>query len=258
MSPRLARPIRVVCGISTLVLLLLPACPAAAVPVTVTRIAPFDAAAVDVTPPPAACILGTQGTATHFRYFSSSVMLGYFALILRPGNDCPHCALGFRPTAFHMILRVQEACTSEFQFLTVAGASVGECPVPVNAFSLPDPSCAAGEAGMPSMVDFPEAGVYDVRIEVGCACADIRYNHAFVVVPLGGCGAGYQELGHTAAPTFCTNYLAVSNQTDPEWYGPPLFDPPGDQFFYVEADCCEPPVPAQERSWGAWKERYGD
>ena len=106
-------------------------------------------------------------------------------------------------------------------------------------------------------VEVIEPGFYDIGVPIECGCAVNAYPY---FVSLSSAGAPTFLLD--AACTSCANWWVEEHTVGYPWRE--ACDPfdfgdgqPGDILYYVEASCCEQPIPQRRSSWGALKSIFG-
>jgi hypothetical protein len=168
-----------------------------------------------------------------------------YKLAFDPMATCSVCPIGFKVNKVHAYLQVTAATTIVLS-------------VDVEEVVYPTPGCTAPGAQVCAsvlyQVNLPSAGMYNVGIPITCGCLTTARKYMLSV--------HFQS--HTRVPALITD--AGPGELCFNWndYGPGWYDMveeygeswPGQLKFFADAECCEPPVPVEGRSWGAIKELY--
>jgi hypothetical protein len=166
-----------------------------------------------------------------------------------PASCPPPNWWGFKVTKIHIILMVAEPCT-----LTMA-VDIEEAAYS-GGLDCPEPSVPACGTNL-LQVALTSAGAWDIGLPVDCECLGLhrKYLIGFYVESYSNAGGSVPSLAADAGPTAtCANYNNYGTgwfdlkSTYPSW--------PGNLIFFAEADCCELPVPTEEKSWGHIKKLY--
>jgi len=174
-----------------------------------------------------------------------------YKVAVDPTEQCLTCPLGFKVTDIHIALQVNQPCsivlsTDLEDALFPDGA---DCPEPgvVDCFS------------QSFQVDLPGAGLFDVSIPIDCPCAYKEYTYFIgVFIESYSCqdGSFIPELVTNNTPHACANYNNFGEgwvdlvSEFPTW--------PGDVLIWANSECCDQPVGAESKSWGAIKGLYRD
>lgn len=182
-------------------------------------------------------------------WFVSDFMLPAeeYKLVFRPWSTCDTCSIGIMVTSIHVLLQSDEACQ-----ITMS--------LDVDETVLYGPGCRGPgiewcNAG-PVTISLPDSGLWDISFPSPCPCLKRwqYYALSFTVYEF-DCATGTRPgLVTDGSPTLCTNwnnYGAGWVDIFEEW---PTW--PGNLLFYADAVCCSPPVPVEQRTWGAIKAMY--
>lgn len=164
-----------------------------------------------------------------------------------PALSCTVCSIGFQVTQIHWVLQSDGPCEIDME-VGLFGADVSD-----PACAVPGPLACISNA---FTVTLPAAGLWDIALPLDCACADPNYLYSLGVnVYEYRCDTGTNPAIITDVfPTSCTSWND---------YGFGLVDLvgdvgfPGNLIMWADAVCCEPPVGADESSWGKVKGLYG-
>jgi len=167
-----------------------------------------------------------------------------YKLAFDPMATCSVCPFGFKVNKVHAYLQVTAATTIVLS-------------VDVEEVVYPTPGCTApGQVVCASVlyqVNLPSAGMYNIGIPITCGCLTMARKYMLSV--------HFQS--HTRVPALITDagpgVLCFNwNNYGPGWYDLVVEYPdwPGQLKFFADAECCEPPVPVDGKSWGAIKELY--
>jgi hypothetical protein len=171
-----------------------------------------------------------------------------YKLVFDP-TTCTACPLGLRVTGVHILLQVSEPTTL---FMI---ADVEEAIYPGQPWcAVPGPEWCVSPR---YTVDLPFAGLWDVGLPIFCDCLPpigkyllsihfAGYDSASGSVPDLITDAGY--------PFYCTNW----NNFGLGWNDLVVNYYPwrGNLNIYADVECCSPPVPVEENSWGKVKALY--
>ncbi len=228
---------------SVILLTLLAAC-AVAGPV-ITPVKPSATVTpIDPTRVPSGCIVGNDGMSEWIVDFVAPPQK--YALIFDVDeNTCRECPLGFRILTLHVVLQTDGPCEFSMDaiLMTVQGAP-GACYTPAAAY------CGSQSY----VVAIPDAGLWDVGLQVACACADSDYPFALKVDFESACAeGGVPMLVTDGAPTACRNYVLGAGGWEDLVQ---VHQFPGNLLFWGEAECCSSPVGQETGSWGGVKAIY--
>ncbi len=168
-----------------------------------------------------------------------------YKLVFDPRATCSVCPIGFLVNTVHVALQTAGACT------IVMEVNVEEASYPVGA-DCPVPGPVLCSSGLYT-VNLPGAGLYDIGLPIQCSCytMDRIYLLSFYIES----STCAPDLIVDAGPaTLCTNW----NNYGSGWYDLVAQFPtwPGQLLFWADAECCTPPVPVDEKTWGAIKALY--
>jgi hypothetical protein len=201
-----------------------------------------------------ACVVGN----THPPYWAIGDFLlppENYKLSFNPlQGDCPASCppptwWGFKTTTIHIILQVAEPCT-----LTLA-VDIEEATYS-GGLDCPEPSIPACGTNLLQVV-LTSSGMWDIGLPIDCDCLSLhrKYLIGFYIDSYSNAGGTVPSLVTDAGPaTLCTNYNNYGSgwmdltSAYPSW--------PGNLVFFAEAECCELPVPTEEKSWGFIKKLY--
>lgn len=171
-----------------------------------------------------------------------------YKLAFDPRDACSVCPTGFLVNTVNVALQVAEACTliMEVNVEEAAYSTSPDCPEPGEVL------CSSGFY----TVTLPGAGLYYIGmpIECGCFTMDRIYLLSFYIESYYG---ATPDLITDAGPaTLCTNW----NNYGTGWYDLLAANPtwPGNLTVWADAACCSPPVPVDQKTWGAIKALYED
>lgn len=156
---------------------------------------------------------------------------------------------GFKVITIHIILQVAESCT-----VTVA-ADIEEA-IYSGGLDCPEPSVpACGTNTQQILLGSP--GVWDISLPVNCDCLGLnkKYFIGLYIESYSNAGGTVPNLVVDVGPaTTCANY----NNYGTGWSDLKTLYPnwPGNLVFFADAECCELPVPTEQKSWGSIKKLY--
>jgi hypothetical protein len=208
-----------------------------AIPIMVGPAGPAQACQVGNLNPPAVAIQGFILPPEEYK------------LTFDPRATCSVCPVGFDVHAVHIMLQTAGPCD------IVMAVDVEEAAYP-NSPTCPEPGALMCASGLFN-VSLPAAGLYDISLPITCDCLtmDALYLLSFYVETV-SCTPVPDLVTDAGPASLCTNW----NNFGPGWYDLLAQYPtwPGDLIFFADADCCTPPVPVEESTWGAIKEKYND
>jgi len=167
-----------------------------------------------------------------------------YKLAFDPMTTCTVCPVGFKVTKVHAYLQFAAACQVVLSVDVEDAVYQGpDCPAP-------GPVVCASPL---YTVTIPAAGMYDIAIPITCDCVPIGRDYLLSV----------HFESHTRVPALITDagpaVLCLNwNDYGTGWYDIFAAFPtwPGQLKFFADAECCTPPVPADEKTWGAVKDLY--
>ena len=170
-----------------------------------------------------------------------------YKLTFDPKATCSVCPIGFDVHAVHIMLQTAGPCD------LVMSVDVEEASYP-NDPTCPEPGDLMCASGLFS-VNLPVAGLYDISLPIDCDCLtmDGLYLLSFYVETV-SCDPVPDLITDAGPINLCTNW----NNWGLGWEDLATYGWPGDLIFFADIDCCTPPVPVEESTWGAIKERYTD
>ncbi|UCG52214.1 MAG: hypothetical protein JSW58_01265 [Candidatus Latescibacterota bacterium] len=172
-----------------------------------------------------------------------------YKLVFDPNLGCGDCQIGFAVNTVHVLVQTAEACE------IVMAVDVEEADVTDPSCPQPGPlMCASGLY----TVTITGAGLWDIGLPITCGCLTMDriyllsfYVESFSCAPLGTTPDLITDAG---PPTLCTNW----NNYGTGWIDLVAQYPtwPGQLVVYADAECCSPPVPVEDSTWGAIKALY--
>jgi hypothetical protein len=167
-----------------------------------------------------------------------------YKLAFDPLATCSVCPVGFRVNSVHVYLQTQAACTVVMSVDVEEAVYLGpECPAPGTVIC----------AGSLYTVNLPAAGLWNINLPVTCDCLTPGRDYLL--------GVHFESA--TCTPALITDAgpaLACYNWNN---YGAGWYDLlgafptwPGQLKIFADAECCTPPVPAEQKTWGAVKDLY--
>jgi hypothetical protein len=172
-----------------------------------------------------------------------------YKLTFDPSATCGVCPIGFDVHQITIHLQTAGACD------LVMGVDVEEASYP-NDPTCPEPGdlmCATGLFN----VSLPSAGGWLIALPIECDCLTMDRIYLLSVYFDATTCSPVPDLVTDAGPAnLCTNW----NNYGTGWLDLLVQHPtwPGDLKIWADADCCTPPVPVEDSTWGAIKELYGD
>ena len=166
-----------------------------------------------------------------------------YKLVIDP-STCTACPLGLRVTAVHILLQVSGPTTL---FMT---PDVEEAIFPQPWCAAPGPEWCLGSK---YTVNLPFAGLWDIGLPIECDCLPPVGPYLLGIHFGGFDSASVPDLITDAAPYLCHNW----NNYGLGWVDlVARFPWPGNLNIYADVECCSPPVPVEENSWGKVKALY--
>jgi hypothetical protein len=172
-----------------------------------------------------------------------------YKLAFDPGATCSTCPVGMNVTTIHIFLQTAAACD------LVMGVDLEEAIYPDDP-TCPNPGPVVCTSPLFN-VGLPGAGLYDIALPIDCACVPVDRMYLLGVNIQSVSCAVVPDLVTDAGPaTACTNW----NDYGTGWYDLLAQFPtwPGNLIMFADVDCCTPPVPVEESTWGAIKALYED
>ncbi len=171
-----------------------------------------------------------------------------YKLTFDPKATCTVCPVGFSVLKVHALLQVAGACT------IVMSVDVEEAVYPTPGCPSPGPvSCQS----VLYQVNLPQAGLYNIGIPISCGCLTMDRMYLLSV--------HFESVSCTPVPALTTDAGPAMLCFNWNNYGTGWVDLfaafptwPGQLNFFADAECCTPPVPVKEKSWGAIKDLYED
>ena len=163
-----------------------------------------------------------------------------------PLATCTVCPYGFKVTKNHVLLQTTGACTIILS-------------VDVEEVVYPTPGCTAPGAVVCSsplyQVNLPAAGLWNIGIPITCECLTPMRKYMLSV--------HFEDA--TCTPALITDAGPAGLCLNWNNYGTGWYDLvgqfptwPGQLIMFADAECCTPPVPVDDKTWGAVKELYED
>ena len=170
-----------------------------------------------------------------------------YKLVFDP-STCTVCPLGIQVTGVHILLLTAEATT------IVMAVDVEEAVYASPGCPSPGPELCASPL---YSVSIPAGGLWDVGLPISCNClAPVgRYLLSVHFESVSNASGTIPGLITDAGPALlCTNW----NNYGFGWYDLLAAYPdwPGNLNIYADVECCTPPVPVEEHSWGQIKALY--
>jgi hypothetical protein len=170
-----------------------------------------------------------------------------YKLAFDPLATCTVCQVGFMPTTVHVYLQVKAAGS------VVLSVDVEEAVYPTPGCTAPGPAMCTSPL---YTVTLPSAGLFNLGIPITCPCLTMYKKYLLSVhfqsMSLTPANIGLVTDAGPAA--LCLNW----NDYGTGWYDLLTAFPtwPGQLKIFADVECCTPPVPAQDKNWGAVKEMY--
>lgn len=172
-----------------------------------------------------------------------------YKLAFDPGATCSTCPVGMNVTTIHVYLQVASACdivmTVDLEEAAYPGDPTCPNPGPVVCTSVP------------YNVGLPGAGLYDIALPITCDCVPTDRTYLL--------GFNIESISCTTVPDLITDAGPAGACTNWNNYGTGWYDLlgqfptwPGDMIVFADVECCTPPVPVGESTWGAIKSLYGN
>ena len=170
-----------------------------------------------------------------------------YKLAFDPGATCSACPVGISVTTIHVYLQSSSACA------IVVDMNLEEATYPGDP-SCPNPGPVVCSSGAYN-VNLPGAGLWDVALPITCDCVSSgkEYLLGFYISSV-SCATVPDLITDAGPATACANW----NNYGAGWYDLLGQFPtwPGNLIFFADAECCSPPVPVDESTWGAIKALY--
>jgi hypothetical protein len=182
------------------------------------------------------CALGISGPAAAPASYFFPLAYEELRLSFDAAAGCSTCVSGFRISAIHVVLAIDEPCdlTISANLGSLEATASPECPLP-DAVLCQGPQHSVALAG---------AGLWDIALPVDCDCAAIDEPYTLgIQIHEMSC---WPVLMTDGSPTACTNWDNIGwgwvdlPASDSEW--------PGDLLIFADATCCESVTDAPEIS----------
>lgn len=208
-----------------------------------------ELASLQISGPTTACRMGNLAVPAGF--MGRCHYWGHNNYILRidPLDSGCECPAGFKPTAMHLLIMTPGTdptpCSISIDIRGPDPNSSPSCPQPYGLMSEEkDIIC-----GTFAEVTLPFPGFYELIVPVDCGCAFFQYTY-FVHFYY---GLSNIDILSAQVPGSCRtfSYQGIGGDywvQDESWRGSPI--------LWFDAECCDPPVGAEQRSWGAVKQLY--
>ena len=169
-----------------------------------------------------------------------------YKLAFDPMATCTSCPFAFKITKNHILLQVAAACT------IVMSVDVEEVVYAGADCTTPGPVVCASPL---YTVSLPAAGLYNIGIPITCDCLTMARKY-MLSVHFESATCTPALITDAGPAGLCLNW----NNYGTGWYDLVGAFPtwPGQLTMFADAECCTPPVPVDERTWGAVKELYED
>jgi hypothetical protein len=169
-----------------------------------------------------------------------------YKLAFDPRATCTVCPIGLNINTITIHLQTAGACD------IVMSIDVEEVTYP-NDPTCPEPGAQVCASGL-FTVSLPSAGGWLIGLPIDCACLTMDRMYMLSVHFESTTCNPVPDLITSSGANLCTNW----NNYGTGWYDLLVQYPtwPGDLKIWADADCCSPPVPVQESTWGAIKELY--
>lgn len=166
-----------------------------------------------------------------------------------PKATCSVCQIGFLVNTVHFVIQSSEAMT------IVAAVDVEEAVYPTSP-DCPEPGQLLCSSGFYT-VNLPGAGLWDIGLPIACECYTMERTYLLSVhfeSVTSQTGAVPDLIMDAGPAALCTNW----NNFGSGWYDLVAQYPtwPGNLIFFADAECCTPPVPVEDSTWGAIKNLY--
>ncbi len=201
--------------------------------------------------PPVSCVTG-NASAGSFSIEGWLLPPEDYYLIFDPTQGCGVCPTGFQVTEIRFLVSVSsgDSCELDVQ----ASFAEAEETTP-GCYTVTQEHCVASTY----TAVLPSGGGYTVGLPLDCVCADKGYLYAIgihlsdVRCRLGGVPGIVTD----SVPTACTSWNFNGGQ-DIDLVTDPVSNFPGNLVFRATADCCEPFVGTEGKSWGMIKSLFHD
>ncbi len=159
------------------------------------------------------------------------------------GTECILPGWGFEVNVIHIHIQVDVPCT------LIVGVDVEEAVYPTSP-DCPEPGALACASPL-YYVALSSAGGWILNIPITCDCLAIYKEYLLgVYFDSAPCNV---DLVTDNFPTACTSW----NNWGAGWVDLVVdYGFPGNLKIWADAECCEPPVPAAQLSWGVIKKLY--
>ena len=170
-----------------------------------------------------------------------------YKLVFDPSATCGNCPMGFDVSTVHVLLQTSSACD------IVMAVDVEEVTYSADSLCLmPGPEwCNSGLF----TVALPQAGVWNIGLPIDCPCLFTQnmFLLSFQIQSV-SCATVPDLITDAGPPSLCTNW----NNYGTGWIDlvATFTGWPGDLIFFADAECCSPPVPTEEKTWGQIKSLY--
>lgn len=169
-----------------------------------------------------------------------------YKLAFDPMATCTACPFAFKITKNHILLQTAGACT------IVMSVDVEEVVYAGADCTTPGPVVCESPL---YTVTLPAAGLWNVGIPITCDCLTLARKY-MLSVHFESASCTPALITDAGPADLCLNW----NNYGTGWYDLLGAFPtwPGQLIMFADAECCTPPVPASEKTWGAVKELYED
>ena len=220
--------------------------------VTVKRVTPQEFLRTTpgkVSLPPVSCVAGNTN-AQVYAISNWFIPPEDYYLVFDPTIGCGVCPTGFQVTQIRFLVQVAtgDSCEMDLQ----ASFAEAEETTP-GCTTVTQEHCVAAQY----TAVLPSAGLYEIGLPLDCVCADKAYPYAIGIhlsairCRLGG----VPDIITDDHLTNCTSWDFYDG-TDLDLVADAGF--PGNIIFRADADCCEPFVGVDGKSWGMIKSLFHD
>ncbi|MGD8414858.1 MAG: hypothetical protein PVF33_11530 [Candidatus Latescibacterota bacterium] len=169
-----------------------------------------------------------------------------YKLAFDPTATCADCPVGIDVNTIYIHLQTAGACD------IVMSIDVEEATYP-NGPDCPEPGAVACASGL-FTVSLPSAGGWIINLPIECDCLTMDRMYLLSVHFESTSCNPVPDLVTSNGANLCTNW----NNYGAGWYDllVQYTSWPGDLRIWADADCCTPPVPVEQSTWGAIKGMY--
>ncbi|NIM65395.1 MAG: hypothetical protein GTO51_05320 [Candidatus Latescibacteria bacterium] len=152
---------------------------------------------------------------------------------------------GFDVNTVHVLLQTAVACS------LLMSVDVEEAIFPTDP-NCPEPGSEWCNSGL-YLVVLPGPGAYDIGLPIDCPCLAVFPPYKYLLSFRFEAANAPVDLITDNFPSPCTSW----NNWGLGWKDLVVeYGFPGNLSFYADADCCEPTIPVEGKTWGAIKQLY--